>query len=245
MNEPLFRVGELAGEVGVTVRTLHHWDRMGLLVPSRRTSAGHRLYGPGEVERLQQILSLRALGLSLKEIRAYLQDSSRTLVGVLRMHRDRVRKQVDQLNDLLTGLERLLDRIQRGETIPEDDLLRTMERMTMIEKYFTPEQMESLKARREALGEEEIREAEEAWPRLIAAVRKEMEKGTDPASPEVQELAAQWKALVKAFSGGDQGIETSVSTMYGAEPDFAAGQGLDADLFRYVAAAMKEGMSRG
>ena len=61
------RVGELAARAGVTVRTLHHYDEIGLLRPAR-TAAGHRRYGPAEVERLQQITSLRALGVPLAEI---------------------------------------------------------------------------------------------------------------------------------------------------------------------------------
>jgi len=109
----------------------------------------------------------------------------------------------------------------------------------MIEKHFSPEQLETLKKRQEALGPEAIRAAQEEWPRLIVSVREEMEKGTDPGSEEVQALAKRWKSLIQAFSGGNSEIETSVAGMYQAEPDMAAQQGLDPALFKYIGAAMR------
>lgn len=239
------RVGELAKRTGLTVRTLHHWDQIGLLRPPQRTAAGHRLYGPQEIDRLQRILSLRALGLGLKELRSFLGGRARSLEAVLRIHRDRVRDQVHRLRDLETRLDWILGRLAEGEAVSGEDLLETMEKMTMIEKHFSPEQLQALKARREALGEEAIREAEAEWPRLIAAVKQEMQKGTDPTSVEVQALAKRWKALVQAFSGGDSGIEASLGKMYQAEPEMAAQQGLDPALFSYIGAAMRAGTGEG
>ena len=63
-------VGDLATRAGVTVRTLHHYDEIGLLVPSTRSAAGYRIYTDGEVDRLQAILTYRELGLGLDEIAA-------------------------------------------------------------------------------------------------------------------------------------------------------------------------------
>jgi DNA-binding transcriptional MerR regulator len=68
-GEPRYwKVGELAGATGLTVRALHHYDRLGLLVPSQRTHAGHRLYGEADVSRLYHVLALRDLGFSLAEV---------------------------------------------------------------------------------------------------------------------------------------------------------------------------------
>ncbi len=120
-----------------------------------------------------------------------------------------------------------------------------MEKMVMIEKHFSPEQLEALRKRGEALGPEALQAAQEEWPRLIASVREEMEKGTDPASDQVQLLANRWTALIQAFSGGDSQIEASLAGMYQAEPDAAAQQGLDPALFKYIGAAMREGGKGG
>ena len=75
MNEgagEVWKVGELARSTGLTVRTLHHYDQVGLVQPSGRTVAGHRLYDAGDVQRLYQVVRLRALGLSLEAVRAVL-----------------------------------------------------------------------------------------------------------------------------------------------------------------------------
>jgi DNA-binding transcriptional MerR regulator len=241
MRDPEIKVGELARQAGVTVRTLHHWEEMGIVRPSRRTPAGHRVYGESAVRRLMLVRSLRALGLSLDAIRDAMDSGNATLGQILRAHKAQVRSQVKLLRDLEDRLDRILRHIDNGEALVGRELLQTMETMTMIEKHFTPEQLEALAARREALGEDAIHEAEEEWPRLIAQVREEMRKGTDPASPAVQELAARWRELVQAFSGGDVGIENSLGKMFKAEPQMAADQGLDPEIFQYVGRALRAG----
>jgi DNA-binding transcriptional MerR regulator len=239
------RVGEMAKRTGLTVRALHHWDQVGLLSPLRRTAAGHRLYGSSEVRRLQRILSLKALGLTLDEIGSLLRDRAPSLEVVLRTHRDRVRDQLHLLQELEGRLDRILVLLAGGNVIAEAELLKTMEKMAMIEKHFSPEQLEALNKRQETLGPEAIRAAQEEWPRLIASVQGEMEKGTDPGSEEVQALAMRWRNLIQAFSGGDSQIEASVAGMYKAEPDMAAQQGLDPALFNYIGAAMRAGTDKG
>ena len=72
MRTGTMKVGTLARKTGLTVRTLHYYDEIGLLSPSRRSEAGYRLYGADDVARLQQIMSLRQLGFSLEDIQALL-----------------------------------------------------------------------------------------------------------------------------------------------------------------------------
>ena len=72
MDARRYTIGELAGATGLTVRTLHHYDSIGLLRPSDRSPSGYRLYGSQDVERLYRILALRQLGFSLKDIDAAL-----------------------------------------------------------------------------------------------------------------------------------------------------------------------------
>lgn len=240
MKDDLLRVGALAKRVGLTVRTLHHWDQIGLLTPGHRTTSGHRIYGPEEIHRLQRILSLRELGLSLQDIATILQTDPPSLEEVLGVQLERVREQMERLRELEHRLGWILERLTDGEVVGQEELLDIMEKMARIERHFSAQQLETLAARREALGPETIREAEAEWPRLIAAVRRVMERGADPRSPEVQALAQRWKALVQAFSGGDAGIEASLATMYRSEPDIATDQGLDPALFRFVGAAMQD-----
>ncbi len=108
----------------------------------------------------------------------------------------------------------------------------------MYDKYYTEEQRQQLEERARQLGPEAIRAAEAEWPELIARVRAEMQKGTDPASETVQALARRWQELVQSFTGGDPGITQSLKTMYQQEPAARERTGLDPGIFAYVNRAM-------
>lgn len=84
----------------------------------------------------------------------------------------------------------------------------------MIEKYYTPEQLEELRQRAETVGPGRMREVENEWPELMAAVGSEMAKGTDPADERVQVLARRWVGLISEFTGGNPGIEKSLGNLY-------------------------------
>jgi DNA-binding transcriptional MerR regulator len=239
------KVGELARQTGLTVRTLHHYDEIGLLAPSHRTPSGHRLYGAGDLARLLQILSLRQLGFALDEIRECLNRPGFSPERVLALHIERLGERIEEQRRLRSRLEAVATRLRSAETVSVEDFLQTLEAITMFEKYYTPEQLREIEERGRALGPERIREVEAEWPRLIAEVRAEMDTGTDPASETVQALARRWKALVDEFTGGNPEIERSVARLYREEPGARERMGLDAQIFEYInramAAARKEG----
>lgn len=112
-----------------------------------------------------------------------------------------------------------------------------------MEKYYTPEQLEKLRQRREELGEETIRNAEEEWKELFTKYEAEMKKGTDPSSELVKKLAQRSWELIAAFTGGDTGIEQSLGSMYQQEggPNIMAQHGLSIDtaVWEYMGRAMQ------
>ncbi|HEX3530098.1 MAG TPA: TipAS antibiotic-recognition domain-containing protein [Thermoanaerobaculia bacterium] len=232
-----WKVGALARQTGLTVRTLHHYDEIGLLVPSLRTGAGHRLYTADDLGRLVQILSLRQLGLSLDDVRESLARPESTLQQVLGLHIAKLRERIDLQQRLCRRLETVAERLRAAETVSVDDFIQTLEAMTMFEKHFTPEQLQEIQARGQQVGPERIREVEAEWPRLIAQVRAEMEKGTDPASATVQDLARRWKELLHEFTGGNPGIQKGLNTMYAEEPEVRSRTGIDPALMEYIGKA--------
>ncbi len=132
------KVGELARRTGLSVRTLHHYDEIGLLSPARRTGSGHRLYGQDEIRRLQQIRSLRQLGFSLEEIRECLDGRGYTLERVVDLHVAALDEQIEQQRRLRTRLEMLAGYLRSSESVYVEDLIKTIEVMTMTDKYYTP-----------------------------------------------------------------------------------------------------------
>ena len=232
-----WKVGALARQTGLTVRTLHHYDEIGLLAPSHRTGAGHRLYTADDLGRLVQILSLRQLGLSLDDIRESLARPESSLQRVLGLHIAQLRERIDLQQRLCRRLETVAERLRAAETVSVDEFIQTLEAMTMFEKHFTPEQLQEIQARGQQIGPERIREVEAEWPRLIAQVRAEMEKGTDPASAAVQDLARRWKELLREFTGGNPGIQKGLNTMYEEEPEVRSRTGIDPALMEYIGKA--------
>ena len=217
MRPAVWKVGELARETGLSVRTLHYYDEIGLLAPSQHTASGHRLYGGADLARLQQIKSLRQLGFSLEQIRDCLNGPDFSPLRLVESHLAHLREQVALQQRLCGKLEALAAHFRAAEEVSAEEFLQTIEAMNMVEKYYTPEQLKWLEERRRTVGEERIREVEAEWPRLMAEVRAAMDRGVGPAGPEAQELARRWMGLVREFSGGNPEIEKAVKSMWQQE----------------------------
>lgn len=239
MRPPPWKVGELAKRTGVSVRTLHHYDEIGLLSPSHRSPSGYRLYTEDDVRRLQQIRSLRTLGFSLEEVGAFLQRPDVTPDRVLQLQIAHLTEQIELQQRLRERLEAIAQRWRSDEQVPTEEFLQIIEVTTMLDKYYTPEQQEELKGRRAAVGDERIRQAESEWKELIEQVQAEMDKGADPANERVQQLARRWMGLVGEFTAGNPGIEKAVGRMWKEETTIA---GFDTanmrKLMEYVGKAM-------
>lgn len=229
------KVGALAKQTGISVRTLHYYDEIGVLAPSQRSDAGYRLYTAADVVRLQQIMSLRQLGFPLDQIYECLNCGDLSPLRVVEQQLAQLREQIALQHQLRERLEAIAGGLRRAEEPSVADLLRIMEMMNRVEKYYTPEQQEWLKERRQTVGEERIHEVEAEWPKLIARVRDAMDAGTDPADPKVQALATRWRALVQEFTGGNPGIEKSLRTMYQNEAPQGIHPSMDPRMAEYMA----------
>jgi MerR family transcriptional regulator, thiopeptide resistance regulator len=140
-----WKVGDLAGRTGLSVRTLHHYDEIGLLSPAGRTGSGHRLYCAEDVLRLQRIRSLRALGFGLEEIREFLEKPGFSVRGVIELHILGLEEQIRVRQELLRRLEVVAARLRSAQEISAEELVRTamdvIEMSERFEKYYTPEEV--------------------------------------------------------------------------------------------------------
>jgi MerR family transcriptional regulator, thiopeptide resistance regulator len=238
MIQPM-KVGEISKRTGLSVRTLHYYDEIGLLRPSKLTTSRHRVYGAAELARLQQIKSLRQLGFSLDEIRDCLGSPELSPRRVLELHVKRIRAHIEEQQRLAALLETLAVSFDRGSMASIEDLIAAIESIANIEHSFTVDELRELKERGAALGPERIRAAEQEWPRLIANVGAEMARGTEPGSDRMRPLARRWRELVREFTGGNPAIERKVRAAYVAEPSRMANNGLDPTIFTYVNRAIR------
>jgi DNA-binding transcriptional MerR regulator len=234
-------VGHLAQATGLTVRTLHHWDEIGLLRPAERSGAGHRRYSPEDVQRLYRILALRRLGLSLDDVSAALHAEGPDLRAAVQTHLARVEAQLAAQRELRRRLVGILDAFDRLDGPSTDQIIDAIEVMTMSERYYTPEQREQLAERREQLGDERIRDYEREWADLLSAFERERAAGTHPTDPRLRPLAEKWRELIQAFTGGDTGIHASLNRMYEQEGVERASHGaVSEELWEYARRALAQ-----
>ncbi len=122
------KIGDVAEATGLTVRTLHHYEAIGLLVASGRTASGHRLYSPTDIERLYRICLLRRLGLPLGDIASVLDDPDWDLRTALTRHREDLERRMAAEAQLRTHLVRM-----QSAGPSTEDLLTVLEEMTMLD----------------------------------------------------------------------------------------------------------------
>ncbi len=243
MSAGALKVGDLAKRTGLTIRTLHHYDEIGLVKPSRHGESGYRLYTAADLARLQQVLALRRLGFSLDEIHHCLDRPDFSPLELIRIHIERLREQIAREQELCGRLEAIRKRLQAAESVSAEEILQIIEGMTMIENYYSPEELEYLKKRRELVGEERIQQAPRDWEILMVEVRTEKEQGTAPCDPKILELARRWMTLVNEFTGGNAGVAQSLGRLWKERGDqLVAQQSIQNDpreLFDYLGPALK------
>jgi MerR family transcriptional regulator, thiopeptide resistance regulator len=172
-HDGMWRIGELARETGLTVRTLHHYDQLGLLSPLSRTEGGHRCYTSGDVRRLHRIVALRSLGISLEEIGTLL-DGAPDPTGLLRRQLDVVEERIRKATELRARLLDMLNNLGRNAEPSAQQLLQLIEETVAMNEPMTPEQFaeltEELRRQARELGEEDFaalsQKREDAWNSL-------------------------------------------------------------------------------
>jgi MerR family transcriptional regulator, thiopeptide resistance regulator len=210
-------------------------------VPSDRSAAGYRLYSDRDLERLYRILTLRGMGFPLGEIAAALAREGEDPRPAVRRHIERIDEQLRLARQLRDRLARILDLLDAADEPSGDQFIDAIEVMTRMERYYTPEQLEQLERRAEAIGDVGMRRAEADWAELIAAVEAERAAGTDPADARLDPLVERWTGLIEAFTGGDPGIRASLQRMYETEgPERASRGAVGAETMAYAQRAIAE-----
>lgn len=193
----MLTVGQVAERFGVTVRTLHHYDEIGLLRPCERSTAGYRLYTESDVGRLQHVVVYRRLGFSLDEIGELLDLDSQDVLTHLRRQRASVTSRLEELRGLVTAIDRALEKEMTGV-----DLTRAEQRELFGESF----------------SEEYAAEAEQRWGRTDAwrHSRQRTARYTKSDWAEVaQETAEINAAFLAAMDAGEPA--TSTAAMDAAE----------------------------
>ncbi|WP_103108766.1 MerR family transcriptional regulator [Brevibacillus reuszeri] len=148
-----WRVGELAKMAGITIRTLRFYDQIGLFSPSGYSASGYRLYTEKDISSLQQILSLKELGLSLEEIKAVMAGDQLGLSDIVTMQIDRLKENIRMQQKLLQELENVSSRMQRNEPFSVENFMKIMRNMRMNHEKFFAERKSNIDIHLDRLGE--------------------------------------------------------------------------------------------
>jgi MerR family transcriptional regulator, thiopeptide resistance regulator len=193
----LYRVHEFAQIAGVTVKALHHYDRLGLLKP-RRTGSGYRIYVEQDLARLEQIVALKFLGLPLKQIKILLDRDALRLPEALRMQRaelEEKRRLLDRAIDAIAHAEKMIQSGGQAGAAVLKPIIEAIEMQTeFMKNYYRDEAWVRFKARHRDWPSHE-------WNDLFRDIESSLTE--DPASPTAQALAARWRKLRVSDSGGD------------------------------------------
>jgi DNA-binding transcriptional MerR regulator len=226
----MLKVGELAALAKLTVRTLHHYDSIGLLQPSARSDAGYRLYDRDDVARLHRIQALRSFGMSLADIGLYLDSPAGSPLAV-------VERQLAALDLRMREAARMRERLQRLRAELADggqpDLstwLDSLEQMGMYEKYFTQDELARLPMYHDEAVKAQFKE-------LTDEARELIRTRVAPDSDAARAFGHRWLDAFGRGTGGDAGLAARINLMAQREQGSA---GMPAEVMQYVMAVIGE-----
>jgi DNA-binding transcriptional MerR regulator len=212
---------QFAKEAGVTVRTLHVYDRLGLLPPAQRTDSGYRLYGEAELERLEQIMALRFVGFRLEHIKELLQGPKWPLIVALRMQQQIIAQQKRKLDAAAEAIERAEATLIADDSADRWKVLRNIIEALKMENdwswtqnYYNEAAREKLEEMRKNTPQEVIEQGERDWATLIAEVEEAAARNEDASSDHAQSLANRWRGLVRQFTKGDPDLHQGLNKLW-------------------------------
>jgi DNA-binding transcriptional MerR regulator len=221
----VYTVKKLAGVAGVSVRTLHYYDEIGLLKPRSRSKSGYRYYDEEAIIRLQQILFFRELGFGLDEIRKIVTKPDFDVIEALQSHRKMLVKKAGRIDELLQTIDKTIKK------------LKGTAKMEIKEYYrgFSDEQIEKYRREvRERWGEKTLMESEERiikmgkekfaalqaeGGRIFRSIADNMDKGHD--SDIVQQQVAEWRDWLENFHHYSAEAVLGLGREYSQNPEFA------------------------
>lgn len=248
----MWRVGEVAELAHVTVRTLHHYDEIGLLRPSERTSSGYRHYSEEDLRRLQQVMLFRELGFTLEAIQQLLDGASFDRRKLLEAQRELLIEQGTRTQAILRGVDRALADLHGEGTMSTEGMFDGFESFNRQYDEEVQERWGDTDAYRESMRRTK-RYTKEDWRRFQAeseaASREWVEAqaaGASPTGARAMDLAeAARQQIDRWFYPCSPAMHRNLADMYEADPRFSATyEKMAPGMTAYVSAAIRANSDR-
>lgn len=222
-------VGATAELLGVTVRTLHHWDEIGLVSPSRRTPAGYRLYTSEDLERLDRVLAYRGAGLTLEAIRDVLDDAAAEIGDTLREQRGQLAERIRDLQQLDRQLERMTEAHERGILLSDEEQREILgedwdpqrSRMARL-RWGGSRQWAQFAERSASRSPDQWRSLSGAMSALQRDLADAMDRRVAPGGEEADELVERHRELFSNFFPLTRQMQVCLGRMFEADPGFSS-----------------------
>ena len=219
-------VGAVATLTGVSVRTLHHYDHIGLVVPSVRTPAGYRGYTDADIERLHLVLVYRSVGLPLEEIRALLDDAD--VLGHLQRQHRLLLERADQLQHTIKAVEELMNAHRSGMQLTAEEqveIFGTTEfggeyAVEAEERWGDTDAWKQSQQRVSTFSKQDWIDIKAEGDALLQALAEAKRGGVAPGSPEADALADRHRASIDRFYDVDREMHVGLAQMYLADERF-------------------------
>jgi DNA-binding transcriptional MerR regulator len=221
-------VGAVAALTGVSVRTLHHYDHIGLVTPSVRTPAGYRGYTDADIERLHLVLVYRSVGMPLDEIRSLLDDSSADVVEHLRRQHQLLLEQADRLQHTIKAVEELMNAHRSGIQLTAEEQVEIFGTTAFSEEYAAEAEQrwgetdawKQSQQRVSRLSKDDWVAIKAEGDALLDALARAKCEGIEPGSDAANELAARHRASIDRFYDCGDEMHRNLVQMYLADERF-------------------------
>lgn len=229
----LLKVGQLAKKVCLSVRTLHHYDEIGLLSPSVRTEAGHRLYNTKDISRLHRIQALKQIGLSLQQVAEIIHANSQPLPDVIAQQINNLEREIEQAIQLKAKLIQLQSTLHAEQEPDIETWLDTLALMNVYEKYLTLAEIEELNSHAMAAKHE----IENDWPEMVKKLRAFMDQKVPADNEDVTEFIILWTKMLERLVGNNPNLLLKVHSM-SSETEMQIQRGISPAMMEYLGEAM-------
>ena len=250
MADVSLTVGDISDLVGVSVRTLHHYDALGLVKPRARTASGYRVYGRSELERLQEVLFFKELGVPLDDILRLIESDGYDRVQTLRSQKDRLHEARTRIDRLIGAVEAAIVAERKGLKLSAEELLDVFgdfdpsEHTEEVEmRWGATEQFAESQRRTSRYSADDWRAIQSEAAEINQAIAAAIDAGHQPQSEVGRELASRHREHIsKWFYDCSPEMHASLGEMYVSDPRFRAS--LDATregVAEFLAGATKPG----
>lgn len=228
-----YPVGQVAGFAGITVRTLHHYDGIGLLVPSGRSHAGHRRYSDADLDRLQQILFYRELGFPLEEVAALLDDQATGKADPrarLRRQHDLLTARIEKLRKMAAAVEHAMEARRMGIDLTPEEKFEVFGDFDpdryddeVRERWGGTDAYRQSRERTASYTKDDWKRATEQFDAIHRRMAELMAAGTPADSEEAMDTAEEHRRFISGtYYDCSPEMHTGLGEMYVSDPRFTA-----------------------